>query len=288
MTLAWTLLLFLLSFFAFMVPLWPAFMELKNKDLAALPIDPRNDGSADYAVRHALSMLGKVQVQGDVDVSPEARVSAVDCTGRLRIGANASVHSARADQIFLLSGARALEVASAQAVLWVEPEVQFRWLDAAAIRFVANCDDALSVSVAPRQMPDVPASERAQQTKFIRIEGDWQPSLDSPIEGDYVVTGDVVLLPAVQVLGHIKAYGNVDLGADSCVHGSVFAEGSVTLKPKARVLGVVSAGREVQLHAGSVVGCSGQLCSVSSPCVTAHVGACVHGSIQAHKSGVSI
>jgi cytoskeletal protein CcmA (bactofilin family) len=286
MALAWTLLLFLLSFFAFMVPLWPAFMELKNKDLAALPIDPHNDGSADYAVRHALSMLGKVQVQGDVDVSPDARVSAVDCTGRLRIGAHASVHSARADHIFLHSGARSLDVASAQAVLWVEPEVQFRWLEAATIRFVANCDDALSV--APLLMPEVPASDRAQQTKFIRVEGNWQPSLDSPIEGDYVVTGDVVLLPAVQVLGSVKAYGNVDLGGNSCVHGSVFAEGGVTLQPKARVLGVVSAGREVQLHAGSVVGRGNQLSSVSAPCVTAHVGACVHGSIQAHKSGASI
>ncbi len=286
MTLAWTLLLFSLCFVVFMVPLWPAFRELDNKNLMALPIDPHNDGSADYAVRHVLSVLGKAQVQGDVEIPADKHVDAVDCTGRLSIRANASVHSARANQIFLQAGAHAVELASAHAAIMVEPEVQFHWLDAPTIRFVANSHDALTGT--PPQMPFVQPGDRGQPTKFIRIEGNWQPPVDSPIEGDYVVTGDVVLLPAVQVLGHIKAYGNVDLGVDSCVHGSVFSEGGVTLWPKARVLGVVSAGRDVQLHAGSIVGCSDQLCSVSAPCIVAHVGACVHGSIQAYKSGLSI
>jgi hypothetical protein len=284
----WALVLFLLALGMFLIPLWPAILEMRRKGSHVLAIDREDDGSSAYAALLALKNSGEDLAQGNLYVQSEGRMNTAACTGDLHIGSGASINVARAKDIFLNAQATVNEVASATQTLWVQPNCQFRWLDAPTVQFTATGGNALAVE------NDLSALSSARgegglagKRKFTRIEGNWQPGPDTEVHGDYVVTADVELGRDCAVFGNIKAYGSVRLREKSFVRGSVFAEGDVELSPAAQVLGVVCAGQKALLHRGSVVGRISQLSSVSAPSILAHAGARVHGSVRARNHGRS-
>jgi hypothetical protein len=284
----WALVLFALALAVFSVPLWPALIEMRRKRADVLAIDRQDDGTSGYAALQALENDSKAIAAGNLHIGPGRGVLTAACTDGLQLGRGASINVARAPYISLYAQARVHDVASATDTLWVQPDCQFRWLDAPTVKFTPAGGDAPCAANDSGAQASVPlAGTAGARKKFTRVEGDWHPDPHSEIDGDYVVTADVNLAQGCVLFGNLKAYGNVKLGANSLVQGSVFAEGSIELSPAAQVLGVVSAGRQVRLRGGSVVGCIGQLSSVSAPSIVAHAGAQVHGSVRARKRGWS-
>jgi hypothetical protein len=288
MQLDWTFLLFSLTVAAFCVPLLPALIELRRKDMGVLAIDRHDDGSAVYSALRALRSHHTTPIAGNLYIKPQRELDTAACTGDLHVGSGVLLNAARAQHIYLAPNAVVRNVASATHTLCVQPGCQFHWLDAPTIQFTAVGDDSLPALNASKNTERLPApSQDTVQQKFIRIEGNWEPTRGKTLHGDYVITADVDLPPDCTVLGGIKAYGNVKLGANSFVQGSVFAQGSVELSAGTHVGGVVSANQQVLLQRGSVVGWVSQLSSVSAPSIVTHVGARVHGSVRARTYGLS-
>lgn len=286
--LPWALALFVVALSVFSIPLLPALVEMLRKRPYVLAIDRQDDGSSAYAAKKSMLDAGETVVTGDMHVQPGRDIGTTHCTGYLFVAHHASVSTAQAQHIFLQTGATVRAVAAAVQTLTVQPDCQFAWLDAQSVCFIAAGGQE---AAGRRKMDDdlpLPALQQGgSKEKFVRIQGSWQPAPKTQVRGDCVVTEDVYLARECQVLGSIKAYGNVKLGAYSCVHGSVFADGSIEMAPSARVFGVVSSAHSVVLHQGSVVGHIDQLSSVSAPHIVAHAGAMVHGSVRAGTHGQS-
>ncbi len=286
---AWAVLLFALTLVTFSVPLWPSFVELWYKQIQVLQIDREDDRSSGFAALTALRNHSGGTVFGDFRVTRDTPVKAVKCTRDLHVCTGSSIEAASARHIFLESEVTVFGVASATQSLCVQPVCQFRWLDAPIVMFT---DRNARLSLPPLPFKPRPlrtdAGSAAKPAKFTRIEGHWQPESAAAIIGNYVVTGDVELLPGCKVIGSIKAYGSVTLGNASVVQGSLFSQGNIELAPTARVEGVVSAARTVTLHRGSVIGREDQLGSLSARHVKAYAGACVFGSVYAREHGVSL
>lgn len=286
MQLDWTLFLFALTMAMFAVPLLPALLELRRKDVPALAIDRQNNGSAAYAALRALQGQGGAPEAGDQHIEPHSQVDSVACTGDLHIGRGAQVGSAHAQNVYLAPQAAVRQVASAAHTLCVLPGCQFRWLDAPTILFAAmDASGPTDANVSQSSQSQRDAGRDWKQEKFTRIEGNWVPDPRKTIRGDHVVMQDVDLPPGCTVFGSIKAYGDIVVGANSFVLGSLFAKGNVELSSAAQVCGVVSAGQQVRLRSASVVGHAGQLASVTAPIIVTHAGARVHGSVQAGMQG---
>lgn len=246
----WAMVLITFTVFLFSLPLWPAIWELRSKNKRTLPIDRSDDGSAAYAASFR---------QG---VQP----------------ADISTH------VLLNAGSRSYDVVCASQNIYVQPDCQFNWLDAKTIEFVSLNLDALESNPKPDAVPQPLEGVRE---KFQRILGDAQTKLAGQIQGDFVVTQDVIVAQDSVVLGNIKAYGNVRVCPGAVVHGSVFANQDIVLESGAVVFGVVSAGQQISLWGGSIVGHTTQLSSVTAPVVLAYAGARVHGSVKAPKLGHS-
>jgi cytoskeletal protein CcmA (bactofilin family) len=286
--LSWTFLLFVVTLGVFSVPLWPALWELRRKGTHMLAIDRQNDGSATYTALLAVRVSGQTQTMGDIHVQSQMHIDAVDCVGDVHVGKGASANAARGTYIFLDEASKVRNVACASDMLCVQPDCLFRWLEAPTITFTSLEQGTAHVKNGSKIPPLQPNTINPnKQRKFTRIEGSWEPELQTQIDGDYVVTMDIKLAPGCVVAGSIKAYGNVLMEERSSVLGSVFAAGNVEISTAAQVLGVISAGQEVHLHAGSVVGHVNQLSSVNAPIIVAQAGARVHGSLKARKQGRS-
>jgi hypothetical protein len=284
----WAVVLFALALAVFSVSLWPALMEMRRKRANVLAIDRQDDGTSGYTALQALKNDRKAVAAGNLHIGPGHGVMTAACTDGLHLGRGASINAALAPYISLYAQTTIHDVASATDTLWVQPDCQFRWLDAPTVKFTPVGGDVPCTANDSGARASVPlAGAAGARKKFTRVEGDWRPDPHSKIDGDYVVTADVNLAQGCVLFGNLKAYGNVKLEPNSFVHGSVFAEGSIELSPAAQVLGVVSAGRQVRLRGASVVGRIGQLSSVSAPSIVAHAGAQVHGSVRARKRGWS-
>jgi cytoskeletal protein CcmA (bactofilin family) len=285
---AWAVLLFALTLVAFSVPLWPSFVELRHKQIQVLHIDRRDDRSSGFAALAALRNSSGGTVFGDLRVTVDTPATVVKCTRDLHVCTGSSIEAASARHIFLESDVTVFGVASATQSLRVQPGCQFRWLDAPQVMFTDRDARLFAPPLAFKAAPlRAGAGSTAKLAKFTRIEGRWQPEPTAVISGNYVVTGDVELLPGCKVMGSIKAYGSVTLGSASVVQGSLFSQGDIELAPSARVEGVVSAARTVTLHRGSVIGREDQLGSLSAQHIKAYAGACVFGSVYARVHGLS-
>ncbi|GEM_PF-2648526 len=282
-TLVWGLGWTAMAVALFMLPLLPAFAELRaRRDIGPIPIDDADNGETAYRLEALAPRLPDLATLGHAKPWLQAETYVVPSGAHLPSARTGSaVHmQAGATADVLISGSTLVMEQGAQVHHLVHAETLISrgavTLNGRAsagslvvlaagsrtFRVAAPCIVTAPLTAAPQAVV-----RDEQPTPLTRVPerhtGDLVIEEGKVRLADLVVSGNLALGKDARVVGHIKAHGNIELAEGAAVEGAMFAGGHILCHGSNRVQGPISAAWRVELGNGTCAGSADVPCSVS-------------------------
>lgn len=242
-----------------------------------------------------MSFLAEVAAQGELHAATRGVYRALWAGDRLQLAAHSTVlRWAHGAQVDVAAGCRLAGRVSADECIHIAGQASFTLLHAPTLRFAPATAATPAVAAAPAGL--------AQMAFRLGLpdEVDWDPAAargtcNEPLDiadysawrGDLVCRADLWLGTGCNVMGSLKAHGDIVVDPLSVVTGSIVAEGSIELGHGCEVRGLVISETSIRLGAGCVIGAPGQPSTVAAPRIEVAPGVVVHGTVWAGEQGQS-
>ncbi|SDM00264.1 hypothetical protein SAMN05428957_101527 [Oryzisolibacter propanilivorax] len=283
----------------FLLPLLPAFTELRQRrDIGPIPIDDADSGETAYRLQvlaPQLPDLASVEqagswLKGEAYVVPIAvHIPSVRTSRAVRMEQDATADILISGmRLEMERGAQVRHLVHAESIVSHGPVVLNGRTSAESLVVLAAGSQAFRMAApcivtAPLLVPPEDVEAEGAPTPLAlmpeRHAGDLLIEAGEVRFADLVVGGNLLLGEGARVVGHVKAHGNIDLAEGASAQGALFAEGQIRCRGFNRIQGPISAGWRVELGRGTHAGSPSIPCSVSGWDVVLGPSVAVFGAI---------